>query len=99
MFTESVMSFGSLLRGKRRDAGLALEEVALHTGLTIAQLSRIERDREPPPEDEIIGILATTIGASDGELRAAANMRAQVTAAQINDRYALYRRSSRGWSR
>ena len=93
------MSFGSLLRSRRREAGLALDDVAIRSGLTIAKLSRIERDREQPPGDETIGILAATVGASDVELLAAAGMPAPEAADKVGSPYALYRRSGRGWSR
>ena len=55
------MSFGALLRTRRNERGLTLEDVAIQLGLSVPHLSRIERDRENPPRDEIIEKLAEII--------------------------------------
>ena len=56
------MSFGAVLRTRRNERGLTLEDVAIQLGLSVPHLSRIERDRENPPRDEIIEKLAEIIG-------------------------------------
>jgi len=42
------ITFGSLLRGLRKEMDYSLNRVAKTTGINISYLSRIERDMEPP---------------------------------------------------
>lgn len=56
------MSFGALPRTRRNERGIALKDLALGAGLSLPSLSRIERDRENPPGNEIIMKLAEIIG-------------------------------------
>ena len=48
------MGFGGYLRKKREDRGLTLVEVAERVGISVAYLSRIERERENAPKDALI---------------------------------------------
>lgn len=48
------MGFGSYLRTKREDRAMTLAQLADKLGISIAYLSRIERDRENAPKDELI---------------------------------------------
>ena len=66
------MSFGASLRAKRNEQGMSLEEVALRAGLSVPRLSRIERDRESPPSDEVVEKLAEIINTPADDLLAEA---------------------------
>jgi len=66
------MSFGAFLRARRNERGMSLEEVALQVGLSVPRLSRIERDRESPPSDEVVEKLAEIIGIPADDLLAEA---------------------------
>ena len=48
------MGFGSYLRQKREERELTLVELAQRLGISVAYISRIERDRENAPKDELI---------------------------------------------
>lgn len=48
------MSFGSLIRKHREMHGVALNELARQLQISPAYWSRIERDLEKPPSDDLI---------------------------------------------
>ncbi len=48
------MSFGAFIRQKRDAAGIALNDFARQIGISPAYWSRIERDLEKPPKDDLI---------------------------------------------
>ena len=93
------MSFGALLRTRRNERGLTLEDVAIQVGLSVPHLSRIERDRENPPRDEIIEKLAETIGTAADDLFAEARRLPPDLKEKAGEVFALYRRSNRSWTR
>ncbi|WP_127752674.1 helix-turn-helix transcriptional regulator [Devosia sp. 1566] len=93
------MSFGALLRTRRNERGLTLEDVAVRVELSLPHLSRIERDRENPPRDEIIEKLAATIGIPADDLFAEARRLPPDLKEQAGEVFALYRRANRGWTR
>ena len=90
------MSFGSLLRAKRNERGLTLEAVAVGIGVSLPRLSRIERDREEPPQDETIHLLAAIIGGSAEDLLAEAKRPPPVLKEQAGQVFAAYRRIGGG---
>ena len=67
------MKFGNFLRSKREEQGLTLAEVAGRAGISIAYLSRIERDRENAPKDELIAKLSRALGLEKDQAFAAAS--------------------------
>lgn len=56
------MGFGSYLRQKREEQELTLVELAEKLGISVAYLSRIERDRENAPKDELIQKICKALG-------------------------------------
>ena len=90
------MSFGALLRVKRNERGLTLEDVAVRVGLSVPLLSRIERDRENPPQDEIVMKLAEIIGIPANELLVEAKQPPLNLKDQPAPAFAAYRRLGGG---
>lgn len=56
------MKFGSLVRQHREDARIALNDLARKIGISPAYWSRIERNIEKPPKDELIQAAARELG-------------------------------------
>jgi transcriptional regulator with XRE-family HTH domain len=56
------VSFGSMLRGRRTELGIGLTDMAERLGISAAYWSRIERDLESPPRDELIEKAAAILG-------------------------------------
>lgn len=56
------MGFGRFIRDKREEAGLPLRELANRIGISPAYWSRIERDMEKPPKDDLIVKAAAVLG-------------------------------------
>lgn len=48
------MSFGAFIRKKREEQGIQMNDFARQLGISPAYWSRIERDMEKPPKDELI---------------------------------------------
>lgn len=86
------MAFGSFIRERREQAGRTLTEVAAEVEISIAYLSRIERDRENPPRDDVIHRIAEVLGLSTDETFAAARRLPPDLRARASDVIALYRR-------
>lgn len=61
------MSFGTYIRQKRSAKGIALNDFADMLGISPAYWSRIERDREKPPKDDLIRGAARLLGESEDE--------------------------------
>ena len=66
------MGFGGYLRKKREDRGLTLVEVAERVGISVAYLSRIERERENAPKDALIQKVCKALDLDADEAFAAA---------------------------
>ena len=56
------MGFGTFIREKREQAGVPMNEFARSLGISPAYWSRIERDIEKPPKDELIRKAAELLG-------------------------------------
>ena len=56
------MSFGSVVRAKRQALQVGLNDFAERLGVSPAYWSRIERDQENPPRDELIEKAAAILG-------------------------------------
>ena len=90
------MSFGALLRARRNEQGMSLEEVALRAGLSVPCLSRIERDRESAPSKEVVEKLAEIISIPADHLLAEAKQRSLDLKDQPAPAFAAYRRLGGG---
>lgn len=56
------MSFGGVIRERRIDLGIGLMDMSERLGISAPYLSRIERDLESPPRDELIERAAAILG-------------------------------------
>jgi SOS-response transcriptional repressor LexA len=69
------MSLGQILRKKREELGLTLDEVAAETGFSKPYLSTIETGKtKNPPSDELIDRLEETLEFPEGHLKKIAHM-------------------------
>ena len=66
------MDFGDYLRTKRKEKDLSLQEVSNDSGVSIAQISRIETGNRGMPKPETIKKLAPALGVTYEELMARA---------------------------
>ena len=66
------MSFGAAVRQRRRELKIGLIDFADGIGISAAYWSRIERDCEKPPHDELIERAAAALGLRLDELFARA---------------------------
>jgi HTH-type transcriptional regulator, competence development regulator len=62
------MGFGKFIRDKREEAGIPLREFAERIGISPAYWSRIEREMEKAPKDELIEKAAAVLGLNVDEL-------------------------------
>lgn len=62
------MSFGSVIRQRRHEVGIGLNEFAERLGISPAYWSRIERDAEKPPRDDLIERAAAILGVKMDDL-------------------------------
>ena len=56
------MSFGSIIRARRTELGIGLTDMADRLQISAAYWSRIERDMESPPRDQLIERAAAILG-------------------------------------
>lgn len=56
------MSFGSMVREKRQALAISLNDFSERLGVSPAYWSRIERDQEKPPRDDLIEKAAAILG-------------------------------------
>jgi len=56
------MSFGAVVRNRRIALGIGLNDFSERLGISPAYWSRIERDFEKPPRDELIERAAAILG-------------------------------------
>lgn len=62
------MSFGRIIREHRNALNIGLNEFAERLGISPAYWSRIERDQEKPPRDELIERAAAILGVQMDDL-------------------------------
>jgi transcriptional regulator with XRE-family HTH domain len=58
------MSFGAFIRKKREEKGIQMNDFARQLEISPAYWSRIERDMEKPPKDELIRKAGEILGLS-----------------------------------
>ena len=58
------MPFGAFIRKKREEKEIQMNDFARQLGISPAYWSRIERDMEKPPKDELIRKAAEILGIS-----------------------------------
>lgn len=69
------MSLGQVIRNKRRELGLTLDEVSAKTGFSKPYLSTIENEKvKNPPSDELLRKLESVFNITPGTLRQMANL-------------------------
>ena len=66
------LPFGAFVRARRQSLGIALNDFAARIGISPAYWSRIERDMEKPPKDELIDACARVLGIDADEIYAQA---------------------------
>jgi transcriptional regulator with XRE-family HTH domain len=81
------MTFGELLREKRRSAGVSQRELAAHAGLDFSYISKLENGRIPPPAADTVVAFCRILKIEPEELLAAggklpADVRASVGTSQ-----------------
>jgi transcriptional regulator with XRE-family HTH domain len=64
--------FGTVLREKRRTAGLSQRQLAERVGVDFSYISKLENGRLPAPAAETVGRLAEVLGCPVEDLLAAA---------------------------
>jgi HTH-type transcriptional regulator, competence development regulator len=62
------MAFGTYVRVKRTEMGIGLNDFSYRLGVSPAYWSRIEREKEKPPRDELIELSAAILGVRLDEL-------------------------------
>lgn len=62
------MAFGSYVRARRNELGISLNDFAGRLEVSPAYWSRIEREREKPPRDDLIETAAAILGVRLDEL-------------------------------
>lgn len=56
------MAFGLTVRAKRTEQGIGLNDFAERLGVSPAYWSRVEREQEHPPRDELVERAAAILG-------------------------------------
>jgi HTH-type transcriptional regulator, competence development regulator len=90
------MAFGNYLRRQRERRDMTLTELARRVDVSIAYLSRIERERENPPPDHLITALAGALSLPVDDLFAAARRLPPDLRARTQHVIAVYRQQAAG---
>ena len=77
------MAFGKYIRREREGRDMTLTELARRVEVSIADLSRIERERENPPPDRLVSALANALGLPTDDLFAARRLPPDMRARRI----------------
>ena len=90
------MAFGRYIRRSREERALTVTEVARRLDISIAYLSRIERERENPPPDKLMTALARALDLPVDDVFAAARRLPPDLRARTEDVIAVYRQQTAG---
>lgn len=88
------MNFGTVIRTQRQMRGLTIAAVASEVGISVAYLSRIERNREKPPSDELVHRIARIIGLPNDDAFAAARRLPPDLRERAGEVFAHFRRTA-----
>ena len=86
------MSFGSYIRKKREAKGIPLNEFARQIDISPAYWSRIEREMEKPPKDELIRRAAEVLGEPSDDAYIEASRLPPDLKEKVGDVVRLYRK-------
>lgn len=90
------MSLGQVIRHKRRELGLTLDEVSAKTGFSKPYLSTIENEKvKNPPSDLLLRKLETVFGVTPGTLRQLANLHR--APADVREQYEASKAENERW--
>jgi len=89
------MSFGAFIRERRVSKGLTLFDVAAEAEVSVPYLSRIEREREYVPKDDLIRRIAVILDIPEDDAFAAARRLPPDLRGEAKEVFAVYRRLSR----
>jgi transcriptional regulator with XRE-family HTH domain len=89
------MSFGAFIRERRVSKGLTLFDVAAEAEVSVPYLSRIERERENVPKDDLIRRIAVILDIPEDDAFAAARRLPPDLRGEAKEVFAVYRRLSR----
>lgn len=89
------MSFGAFIRERRVSRGLTLFDVAAEAQVSVPYLSRIERERENVPKDDLIRRIAVILDIPEDEAFAAARRLPPDLRSEAREVFAVYRRLNR----
>jgi len=90
------MGFGNYIRQKREEKGIALNDFARTIGISPAYWSRIEREMEKPPKDELIQNAAIALGENPDDLFSKASRLPPDMREDIGEFIRMYRRQVSG---
>lgn len=93
------MAFGRFIRREREERAMTLTELARRVEVSIAYLSRIERERENPPPDRLMTALARALDLPTDDVFAAARRLPPDLRARTVDVIAVYRQQAAGRGR
>lgn len=88
------MGFGHYIRRRREARDMTLTELARRVEVSIAYLSRIERERENPPPDQLISAIGRALELPTDQLFAAARRLPPDLRARAQDVIAVYRQQA-----
>ena len=90
------MSFGAYIRKKREEKGIQLNDFAERLEISPAYWSRIERDLEKPPKDELIRKAAVELGLNVDDAFVEASRLPRDMRESVGDLVRMYRKRATG---
>ena len=88
------MSFGSVIRAKRITMGIGLNQFSERLDISPAYWSRIEREMEKPPKDELIAKAAEILEENPDDAFAEASRLPPDMRDNVGDVVRMYRKST-----
>jgi transcriptional regulator with XRE-family HTH domain len=90
------MGFGTYIRQKRDEKGIAMNDFARQLDISTAYWSRIEREMEKPPKDELIRKAAEILGENPDEAFIEASRLPPDMREDVGDIVRMYRKRATG---